>query len=140
MRVFRITKETAPLFAEFIPEYVLARIDRPGFHTTGEAVTDGDMYYAAGFLQYYDGEMCEQDSVRLLYIYVPEDELAVQVAYSLADPETAEREVGAITKLTHLYPCRRRVIVTYDEEGTLTDKYGTIEVIPCWKWLLKDNN
>ena len=71
--------------------------------------------------------------------YVPEDELAVQVAYSLADPETAEREVGAITKLTHLYPCRRRIIVTYDEEGTLTDQYGNIEVIPCWKWLLKDN-
>ena len=72
--------------------------------------------------------------------YVPEDELAVQVAYSLADPETAEREVGAITKLTHLYPCRRRIIVTYDEEGTLTDQYGNIEVIPCWKWLLKDIN
>ena len=25
-------------------------------------------------------------------------------------------------------------------EGTLTDQYGNIEVIPCWKWLLKDNN
>ena len=24
-------------------------------------------------------------------------------------------------------------------EGTLTDQYGNIEVIPCWKWLLKDN-
>jgi len=26
--------------------------------------------------------------------------------------------------------------VTYDEENLLTDLYGTIEVIPCWKWLL----
>lgn len=25
-------------------------------------------------------------------------------------------------------------------EGTLTDQYGNIEVIPCWKWLLKDIN
>ena len=30
-------------------------------------------------------------------------------------------------------------VVTYEEEGTLTDQYGNIEVIPCWKWLLKDN-
>ena len=35
-----------------------------------------------------------------------------------------------------MHPCRRRVIITYDEEGTLTDKHGTIEVVPCWKWLL----
>ena len=24
-----------------------------------------------------------------------------------------------------------------NEEGILTDKHGTIEVIPCWKWLLE---
>ena len=68
--------------------------------------------------------------------YVPEDELAVQVAYSLSNLETVEREVGALTKLTHFLPCRRRVIITYDEEGSLTDKYGAIEIVPCWKWLL----
>lgn len=69
--------------------------------------------------------------------YVPEDELAVQASFSLSDPETAEREIDALTKFAKLYPCRRRVIVTYDEENLLTDPYGTIEVIPCWKWLLK---
>lgn len=68
--------------------------------------------------------------------YVPEDELAVQVSYTLADPMTSDREVGALAKLPNVYPCRRRVIVTYDEEGSLTDSYGTIEIIPCWKWLL----
>lgn len=68
--------------------------------------------------------------------YVPEDELAVQVAYSLSNLETVEREVGALTKLTHFLPCRRRVIITYDEEGSLTDRYGAIEIVPCWKWLL----
>ena len=31
-----------------------------------------------------------------------------------------------------------RNIITYDEEGTLTDKQGSIEVIPCWKWLLSE--
>ena len=68
--------------------------------------------------------------------YVPEDELAVQVSYSIKDQDTYDREVGALTKLPNVHPCRRRVIITFDEEDSLTDKHGTIEVIPCWKWLL----
>lgn len=69
--------------------------------------------------------------------YVPEDELAIQVSYSIADPETKKREKEPLEKLPNVHPCRRRIIITYDEEGTLTDKHGTIEVIPCWKWLLQ---
>ena len=68
--------------------------------------------------------------------YVPEDELAIQVSYSIADPETEKREKEPLEKLPNVHPCRRRIIITYDEEGTLTDKHGTIEAIPCWKWLL----
>ena len=70
--------------------------------------------------------------------YVPEDELAIQVSYSIADPETEKREKEPLEKLPNVHPCRRRIIITYDEEGTLTDKHGTIEVIPCWKWLLQE--
>ena len=68
--------------------------------------------------------------------YVPDEELAIQVSYSVADADTLVRESGALEKLPQVHPCRRRVIITYDEENTLTDKHGTIEVIPCWKWLL----
>ena len=68
--------------------------------------------------------------------YVPDDELAVQVSYSINDPETLRRESGALGKLPQVYPCHRRVIITYDEEGLLEDNYGTIEIIPAWKWLL----
>ena len=71
--------------------------------------------------------------------YVPDDELAVQVSYSISDPETLRRESDALSKLPQVYPCRRRVIITYDEEGSLEDNYGTIEFIPAWKWLLEDN-
>ena len=70
--------------------------------------------------------------------YVPEDELAIQVSYSIADPETEKREKEPLEKLPNVHPCRRRIIITYDEEGTLTDKHGTIEVIPCWRWLLAE--
>lgn len=72
--------------------------------------------------------------------YVPEDELAVQVSYSIKEQDTYDREVGALSKLPNVYPCRRRVIVTFDEENSIPDKYGTIEVIPCWKWLLELNH
>ena len=68
--------------------------------------------------------------------YVPEDELAVQVSYSLADEATRKREMDALSKLPNVHPCKRRIIVTYDEEDTITDKYGIIEVIPCWKWFI----
>jgi len=68
--------------------------------------------------------------------YVPEDELAVQASYSIADDSTYKREVEALTKLPKVHPCKRRVIITYDEEMTINDEYGCIEVIPCWKWML----
>jgi len=68
--------------------------------------------------------------------YVPEEELAIQVAYSIADERTKTREVGDLTKLPNIYPCHRRIIITYDEDNTITDAHGSIEVIPCWKWLL----
>jgi len=69
--------------------------------------------------------------------YIPEEEWAIQVSYSIADEQTKIREAGALAKLPNVHPCQRRVIVTYDEEGTITDKYGNIEIIPCWKWMLE---
>jgi hypothetical protein len=69
--------------------------------------------------------------------YVPDDQLAIQVSFSLTDAATLDREVDALSKLPKVLPCQHRCIITYDEESTLTDKYGTIDVIPCWKWLLQ---
>ena len=69
--------------------------------------------------------------------YVPDDELAIQVSYSILDSNTMKREAGALQKFPKVRPCRRRIIITYDEETTINDNYGNIEVIPCWKWLLK---
>lgn len=68
--------------------------------------------------------------------YVPDAELAIQVSYSLRDDETRKRETEALHKLPHHLPCSRRIILTYDEEETITDQHGIIEVDPVWKWLL----
>lgn len=69
--------------------------------------------------------------------YVPEDGLAIQASYSIADEQTKTREVNALMKFPDAYPCSRRIIITYDETETITDKHGIIEILPCWKWLLE---
>lgn len=71
--------------------------------------------------------------------YVPTEELAVQASYSLADETTRERVVDALSKFPIVHPCKRRIVVTFDEEGAISDKQGTIEIVPCWKWLLSYN-
>lgn len=68
--------------------------------------------------------------------YIPEQEWAVQVCYTLKDMETRERETDALRKLPKVLPCRRRTIITYDETDEWTDENGNIEVIPFWRWIL----
>ena len=87
----------------------------------------------------------DQDNERVYFynsnvevdFYVPEDELAIQVSYSISrDIDTWEREVGALQKLPKALACKRRIILTYDEQQIIEDEYGKIELIPCWKWML----
>ena len=70
--------------------------------------------------------------------YVPEDELAIQASYDIEGADaTACREVEALRRLPKALPCKRRIVITYDEEKVFEDDYGVIEVMPCWKWLLQ---
>ena len=71
--------------------------------------------------------------------YIPEDELAIQVAYSLHDEDTRKRETEALRKLPNRLPCSRRLLLTYGEEEMVTDKLGVIEVMPVWKWIISIN-
>lgn len=69
--------------------------------------------------------------------YVPEDELAIQASYSIAQSaETFEREIKALKKLPNVLVCKRRIVLTNDESGTVEDDFGTIEIMPVWRWLL----
>lgn len=77
---------------------------------------------------YHDN--CEVD------FYIPDDELAIQVSYALRDKEALKREIEALKKLPKRLPCTKRMILTYDEEESVNDQHGTIEVIPVWKWLM----
>ena len=71
--------------------------------------------------------------------YVPEEKLALQVSYSVSQAEaTFNREVDALKKLPKTLPCERRVILTYDESDIISDEFGSIEIMPLWKWLLNN--
>ena len=67
--------------------------------------------------------------------YVLEEQLAVQVCYSLQDTETRKREVGALLKMSKQIDIRRMIVITKDEEETISEQSISIEVIPVWKWL-----
>lgn len=69
--------------------------------------------------------------------YVPEDKLAIQVSYSITKSvETFAREVDALKKLPKVLSCEQRLILTNEEEDTITDEFGEIRILPLWKWLL----
>lgn len=67
--------------------------------------------------------------------YVTEVQLAVQVCYSLQDAETRKREINALLKMSKRIDVKRWIIITKDEEETISEQGINIEVIPAWKWL-----
>ena len=70
--------------------------------------------------------------------YIPEDNLAIQVRYSIDDIDTKERELSAFVKLRNFMPNVKCLLITNSEE-TRTEYNGiSIEVLPAWKWLLRN--
>lgn len=67
---------------------------------------------------------------------VYDEGIAIQVSYSLSDPETEKREVDALLKLNKVLPMRKLMIISKDEERDITVNDVTIQVIPVWKWLV----
>lgn len=62
----------------------------------------------------------------------------IQVAWSLEKPEVLNREVRALEKSASFLGAKDILIITNDEETTLTTGAGSIAVQPVWKWLLAD--
>ena len=85
--------------------------------------------------QYTDGLYFYNKNIEVDF-YIPSEQTAVQVSYSLADADTRKRETDALRKLNAYEPLKKAVVVTFEEEGTITIDNLTIEVVPLWKWLL----
>jgi predicted AAA+ superfamily ATPase len=69
--------------------------------------------------------------------YVPEAQLAIQVCYNMNDVETNKREVNALCQLAKHLEVKEMLIITHEEERTISTNGKNIKVIPVWKWLLE---
>ena len=70
--------------------------------------------------------------------YLPEQNLAIQVSYSILDEVTTrERELNALEKLRNYFPDANCLLITNSEETEIEYHGIRIDVIPAWKWLLK---
>lgn len=73
--------------------------------------------------------------------YIPDAGMAIQVCYNLYEsPDTLEREVGALIKLSGFIECQRLLIITRDSEEVIHRDAHVIEVVPIWKWLLQEKS
>ena len=61
----------------------------------------------------------------------------VQVAYSVADSRTLERETSALREAMARFGVREGAVVTVDDESIESYPEGTVRVLPAWKWLLR---
>ncbi len=62
----------------------------------------------------------------------------IQVAKSLSDFKTKEREVKSLAAAMKELKIKNGLIFTEDEENLIKDSGATIKVLPVWKWLLED--
>jgi len=69
--------------------------------------------------------------------YIPSEQLAVQVCYSLDDANTLKREVNALMKLHHQLSISKMVIITKDNNQQIVLDGCSIEVVEVWRWLLE---
>lgn len=68
--------------------------------------------------------------------YIPDEGLAVQTCYRMSDEATLEREIKALVAINSLYPLKKAMIVTYEDEGVMERDGLKIEIVPVWKWVL----
>jgi len=67
--------------------------------------------------------------------YLPEEQLAIQVCYSLSDAETYKREISALLQMAKHIEVKKMLVITRDEERVIVENGVNIEVVPVWKWI-----
>ena len=73
-------------------------------------------------------------------MYLNEDKelQMIQVAWSLEDEGTKEREVSALMVAMKERGVTKALLVTLEEEGWMEIEDLQIEIIPAWRYLLKN--
>ena len=61
---------------------------------------------------------------------VPEEKMAVQVSYSMADTDTFKRETDALIKLDSVQSISKMIVVPMEEECFVEKDGSHIELVP----------
>lgn len=61
----------------------------------------------------------------------------VQVSWDIQDEETRKRELDGLEEANKRTKCKNLVLVTFEDEETIETSFGTVHVVPAWKWFLK---
>ena len=85
-----------------------------------------------GFIPYFLKSKLEVD------FYVPEENLLIQVSYTISDPETRKREIKALESAMKSLEISESLIITIDEREIIETSSGKIKVIPAFEWLMKE--
>ena len=59
-----------------------------------------------------------------------------QVCYDMQNPQTRKRELASLSACMRELHVAKGVVLTKNEEETISVAEGTIEVIPSWKWMI----
>lgn len=70
--------------------------------------------------------------------YIPSDNVAIQVCYSLEKKETIDREIKALIKFSKIKKCSKYLIITENEEKEIEIDDIKISILPATKWLIKN--
>ncbi len=62
----------------------------------------------------------------------------INVCASLDTTQTRKRELQGILQAMERFRLTRGLILTLDHEETVAEQQGTIEIMPVWKWALKN--
>ena len=69
--------------------------------------------------------------------YLPDQQMAIQVAYSVERPEILKPQIRSLKAKFKTLDIEKAFILTFNEEFDIEDNWFLIKVVPAWKWLLK---
>jgi uncharacterized protein len=61
----------------------------------------------------------------------------IQVCYDISNTVTRKREIGALIKLSEIYPEADLLLLNSNEEIDVMIEENRIQIIPAWKWCLE---
>ena len=94
-----------------------------------KAGTENDIYYFQSRSAEADFVVCDGNKTLAVY----------QVSYDISNEKTRKREIRGCIAAAKATKCNNLFLITDHESETIEEDGYTIQVIPVWEWLAKEN-